>query len=153
MLWSLRSHDINRIYVTWRKIIRRLWNVPYKTHCSLLPLLVDDYPIDTQLLIMFLKFILKAAHSDNLLISICAKLTYFSNTSVANNIRILAHTASYSSYNNIKHIILNNQEICEDAKCVGICVRELYCVRDGIHTCDIFNNTELKVMIDTFCCI
>ncbi len=130
VLWSLRSHDINRIHVTWRKIIRRLWNVPYRTHCSLLPVLVDDHPIDTQLLIRFSKFILKAAHSDNQLISMSAKLSYFSNTSVAENIRFLAHTVNtdcvlrYSSYNNIKHRILNNQKICEDAKCVGICVRE-----------------------------
>ena len=32
VLWSLRSRDIDRIYVTWRKIIKRLWNVPYRTH-------------------------------------------------------------------------------------------------------------------------
>ncbi len=52
---------------------------------------------------------------------------------------------SYSLHNNIKHRILNNSEICEDAKCVGICIRELCCVRDGTDTCDIFNNTEHKV--------
>ena len=157
-LWSLASPDIERVYVTWRKIIRRLWNVPYRTHSNLLPVLFDDYSIGTQLLFRFSKFILKVYNSDNAHTSMCAKLAYFSKTPAANNIRILAqklntHSVfSCASINN-KDKIVNNDNICDDVKSIGNCVRELCCIRDGSHTCDMMNNSEVKFMIDVLCCM
>ena len=66
----LRSRDIDMIYVTLRKIIRRLLNVPYGTHGSLLPVLFDDYSIEVQLMLIFSNFILKASKSDNSYINV-----------------------------------------------------------------------------------
>ncbi len=106
-------------YVTWRKIIRRLWNVPYKTHCRLLPVLLDDYSIDIQLMLRFSEFILKAYQSENSLISLCTRLTYYSNTPVANNYRTLGHLLNTNfifnyQYNNMKLRIVNNSPIHND---------------------------------------
>ena len=98
----LRSRDIDRIYVTWRKIIRRLWNVPYRTHGRLLPVLLDDYSIEVQFMLRFSNFILKASQSDNSHLSMCANLAYFSDTPVAGNMRVLAQVLNTDSVINIK---------------------------------------------------
>ena len=31
-LWELTSKDINKVYVTWQKAIRRIWKLPNTTH-------------------------------------------------------------------------------------------------------------------------
>jgi len=33
------------ICITWRKGIRRLWGLPYNTHCDILPVLCDALPV------------------------------------------------------------------------------------------------------------
>ena len=32
-LWNLSGSHIQRFYCAWRKCVRRVWNVPYNTHC------------------------------------------------------------------------------------------------------------------------
>ena len=35
-LWKLDSKRVQQFYTTWRKCVRKIWNVPYRTHCNLL---------------------------------------------------------------------------------------------------------------------
>jgi len=37
-LWLLSNIHIKELCVSWRKSLRRVWRLPYKTHCYLLPL-------------------------------------------------------------------------------------------------------------------
>ena len=159
VLWSLRSRDIDRIYVTWRKIIRRLWNVPYRTHGRLLPVLLDDYSIEVQFMLRFSNFILKASQSDNSHISMCANLAYFSDTPVAGNMRVLAQVLNTDSVINIKikHVKnrivhMHHNVLSEDVKYTASYIKELCYIRDGSHTCDILSDTDVKSIIDILCC-
>ena len=70
---NFTSKKIEDIYVLWHKAIRRIFKLPYRTHCNLLPLIVNDLPIDVQLHLRFLKFSLNSVSSDNDIIAICAK--------------------------------------------------------------------------------
>ena len=41
-LWSLDDSSINAFGVTWRKVVRRILNIPPDTHNNLLPLLLGN---------------------------------------------------------------------------------------------------------------
>ena len=38
-LWSLSNVKINDLCIAWRKSLHRVWELPYNTHCYILPLL------------------------------------------------------------------------------------------------------------------
>jgi len=38
-LWLLSNDSINNLCVSWQKCNRRIWGLPYNTHCFLVPLL------------------------------------------------------------------------------------------------------------------
>ena len=73
-LWNFSSNDVKQFYIAWRKCVRRIFDVPNNTHCSLLPYLCQDDNIDVQLHRRFLKFIHKALNSTNVLVSNACKL-------------------------------------------------------------------------------
>ena len=67
--------------------LRRIWNLPYNTHCDLLPLISSQVPIDIQLKCRFLKFYRSLLESDNMLIKYMAKfMTFTSNSVMSNNL-------------------------------------------------------------------
>ena len=46
-LWRCNNHsNIDNFYVSWRKIVRRLWKTPYRTHNSLVHLINKCDSID-----------------------------------------------------------------------------------------------------------
>ena len=49
VLWRLDSSAVQKCYVSWRKIIRRIWGLPYRTHCRFLPILVSENPPENSL--------------------------------------------------------------------------------------------------------
>ena len=73
-LWDLSSLYIDRFYVSWRKAIRRIFNLPYRTHCKLLHLITQVLPIDMQLHIRTVKFLKSISMSGNDIVKMCKKL-------------------------------------------------------------------------------
>jgi len=43
-LWDLSGSTLSTFCTAWRKGIRRIWTLPYRTHCHLLPLLCNCMP-------------------------------------------------------------------------------------------------------------
>ena len=52
-----------KFYVTWRKSILRIFNMPYRTHCDMLPIITNCKPIASQLLGRMAKCICSAISS------------------------------------------------------------------------------------------
>ena len=44
-LWDLTCDHLSDVCTAWRKGVRRLWDLPYMTHCYLLPLLGHCLPV------------------------------------------------------------------------------------------------------------
>ncbi len=44
-LWLLNNRNIDDLCVTWRKTLRKIWNLPYCTHSNLLPLISNRLPL------------------------------------------------------------------------------------------------------------
>ena len=47
--WDYSHPSIEKLYITWRKCIRKLIDVPYNTHFTLLHFICNDIPVDIQM--------------------------------------------------------------------------------------------------------
>ena len=45
-IWAFNKNCLNKFYVAWRKAIRRIWTLPYRTHNNLLHLINLCLPSD-----------------------------------------------------------------------------------------------------------
>ena len=89
-LWDYSARTCDMFFVAWRKAIRRLLKVPSRTHNVLLPLIVNDAPVEAQLHKRFIKFFHKALRSGNDCTRTCAQLALnTSHSSVSNSVHFL----------------------------------------------------------------
>jgi len=44
-LWDLSDSSLSAFCTAWRKALRHIWNLPYRTYCHLLPLLCNCIPV------------------------------------------------------------------------------------------------------------
>ena len=73
-LWDFSLKGIEKVFIAWRKAIRFVWRLPWRTHCNLLPLISNDDSIELQVYTIrcFIKFIYNVDNSDNKVVRICA---------------------------------------------------------------------------------
>ena len=74
LFWNLGSKNTARFYVTWRKCVRQLMNLPFRTHSRFLLVLCEDIPIDYQLFKRVNKIIWNLRRSVNPCLNMCVKL-------------------------------------------------------------------------------
>ena len=88
-LWSLESLD--SIYTTWRMCLRKLLNVPPRTHSRYLPLIINDTPFLHQITKRVSKFAWRIISHTNNLVKTCATLCFNgSNSLFSSNISFLS---------------------------------------------------------------
>ena len=56
-IWAFNKTYLNKFYVAWRKAIRRIWKLPYRTHNNSLHLINLCLPIDVTLEKRSIKYI------------------------------------------------------------------------------------------------
>ena len=60
-LYGCQLRDVSHkftinFFVSWRKTIRRMFKLPYRTHSCLLHLIINDLPVDGQIHLRIIKF-------------------------------------------------------------------------------------------------
>lgn len=89
-LWNYDSNAPSLFHCAWRKCVRKVWNLPFKTHCTLLPAICQDFPIDFQLHKRFHKFFMSCVSSRNEIVSLCARLAVDgSHSDTSNSLSLL----------------------------------------------------------------
>ena len=74
-LWQISSPKIMEpLYIAWRKCVRRIFCLPYMTHCNLLPIIANDQSIEFKLHNGFLIFFDSLCSSNNTCVNLCMKL-------------------------------------------------------------------------------
>ena len=85
-LWDFESKACERFYIAWRKFIRRLLNLPYKTHCSLFYLICHDLSVNVQLYFRCINFVKTCMHSKMACVRMCCNLAIEgSNSALCNS--------------------------------------------------------------------
>jgi hypothetical protein len=73
----LYHKDIDNLYVTWRKAIRKVWQLPYRAHCKLLPRVSGLFPAKVMFCKRFLKHFLSGFNNSNEVVSAVYKSSMF----------------------------------------------------------------------------
>ena len=74
-VWNLSSSHVERFYVAWRKCVRRILNVPYRTHNNLINLIVGEMKIERTIEKRTLNFYQTLCSSKNSYVNACLKVT------------------------------------------------------------------------------
>jgi hypothetical protein len=80
-LWDLYSKSASQLYVTWNIALRRLYNLPYKTHTRFLEHISDLRHVSVSLKLRFIKFCKTLAYSKNSLIQNVTDYAFANNMS------------------------------------------------------------------------
>ena len=158
-LWSLNSAEANRFYTTWRKCIRRIWNVPYRTHNILVPCIQNVPSIEKQLLYRFSSFYYSVINSSNKIVKPCGLLSAAGDSIVARNQWYLLYvlnndgsvfqTKSIHAFKNIlKSKLYSSNFSCHYG--VGNLIRELCLVRDSVLRSH-FDDQSIRTSIEVLC--
>ena len=159
-LWDLSSNRIQSFYVAWRKCIRRLLNLPYRTHCKLLNMVCNDLPVDMQIHKRFIKFFHSVITNPNKCIEMCGKLVMNGSQSITcHNLNYICALYSLRKdilpKSNVSRIIHSMANVYVSSQCFNSIskaslVSELMYMREYPHLTD-FNLDEIKFMLEDVC--
>ena len=97
-LWDLSSKDVEPFYTAWRKAVRRTYGLPSRTHCVLLPYIVNQmYTIETQIHKRFAQFAVGILKSDNMCLNLCGHLALRgSGSKFCNSLNFIAYKYNFN---------------------------------------------------------
>ena len=138
-LWNITDKLMYVFYVTWRKAIRKVFGLPYRTHCDLLPVIAECSHIETQLLCRLVKFVNGDISSHNVQLNLLMNIAINGSLShMSDNInhmlskaKITRHMVKSYNINNLLDIVNKNVNIpSENSLKVGAFVRTVVFDRD-----------------------
>ena len=98
-LWDMSSLYIHKFYILWRKAVRRIWKLPYNTHCVYLPKICNTLPIEIQLAKRFFGFMHQMLNNDNMVSALCVQLAVAGSASpVGNNLSHFSNILQSNRY-------------------------------------------------------
>jgi hypothetical protein len=77
MCCSLRSRNLDKLYVAWNKSVRRIFRLPYRTHTNILPAIIGKPHIHRACLVHFTNFSHKLLKSGNPILRSLAYKSFF----------------------------------------------------------------------------
>ena len=149
-LWLLNSNRCMDICVAWRKALRQLWRIPYRTHNRLVALLSGTLPLEMGLERRFVKFAKNVLSHDTGIIRSVAFLSLYNPWSTFNrNYRLVQN--SYGSCINVSDVTYVWRNSLKDEELADVSViKEVIDVRDGYKHCELSHN-EILLTIEILC--
>ena len=152
-LWDLSKKCVNRFYVTWRKSMRLLLNLPYNTRSHLLPYIVEDKPVELQLHMRFAKFFTNMHQSMNVLLKLCSKLASSGScSSVSNNYVFIKQKYDVNdNFSNVNEKLGHSDRINLSVNDqIAVCnIQDLLYMRENSDS--LLSSEELQVLLQYFC--
>ena len=160
-IWPIyHKNSLRKICVRWRMALRRMWNLPFNTHCDLLPLLTFQSPIDIQLKCRFVKFYKSLVNSNNTLIKYLSNVNTFScYSTMSKNLNMVLQELNLDiselhnvSIGYIKKLYYQHwlSSINVQYKSHSSVIHELCMIRDGILVSDL-EPDMINFMIQFLC--
>jgi len=136
-LWDFESPKVSAFFISWRKSVRRIYCLPPRTHCQLLPYICCDTNIDVQLHKRFTRFIFNAIHSNNECVSLACRLAlHGSRSAVCNSINYVCHKYHLNKYISFYDTYPPTLKVVDDEDLVRVAsvVRDFVCLRQSENT-------------------
>ena len=156
VLWDYSHPSIEKLYLTWRKCVRKLINVPYNTHSALLPAICNDVPVDVQMHKRVVKFIFSLLESNNIRNKICLLLSVNGScSSMCNTINYVCHKYNFNKINliniNRKLVFHKLSNHVKPSNCVSVSlIRDLIHCKDT-HDYSFLSKCEVDFALQTLC--
>jgi hypothetical protein len=101
-LWDYSHSSIELFFTAWRKCVRRVWSLPPRTHCHLLPMICNDISIESQMHKRFLKFVSNIISSNNNCLRIMGQMVLDgSGSATCNSVNYICHIYKLNKYRDI----------------------------------------------------
>ena len=165
-LWILNNCHIDDVCVAWRKSLRKIWYLPYCTHCNLLPLISNCLPLFDEICRRSLHFIRTCINHKSSLVRYVAHYGVF----YARSLSILGQNVDFCAKRYdlaVRDVLLspangfinyavkyfNSKSVNVDTSNSANFLSELLMVRDGLLELpnNIINSEELQDMIEFVC--
>ena len=150
-LFNLDSNYIEKLYVNYRSCIRKILCIDKRTHCYLLPILINSKNLNIIIQERIINFFIKCLNHDNSLIKFVSEFVLTSNfSSMSHNVFYILNENSipFKRLYLDKHIKLeyeNNRDWRSDL------LLELLNIRDCLLTCNTLNLNETNKLIKYLC--
>ena len=112
-LWNFGSNYVGNFYTAWRKAIRAIWKLPFRTHCNLLHGINDTLSIDVMLEQRCIKFIWTLLHSPNIIVKSVMR------SAIRNGYSTLGDNFRYLNYKYNLSPTLWISPLCNIYKCIN----------------------------------
>ena len=155
-LWNLSCNYIKDYKVAWRKIKRRIWNIPPRTHNNLMSNITDN--IDTIIETRMVRFIFNSINHSN---STCknvlrVKLLSVNSTFAANYQYLsfkfgLTEADWYASLDHLLGKVKKKITLLHPQPVLCGVLKELCAIRDNTSLCDIADKNDIDVLINDIC--
>ena len=156
MLFCLESKDIQEVCTAHRKGIRKVFNLPYRTHCKYLPIIGEMPEAHSWFCKRFLKMFVKSWRSSNNLINYISHVVINEHSIWGKNIRYLLYklncTPSFFNDDTIYHVAnkhFNMKTNNEDTSVVSTII-ELLDISTG-HSDGILSKDECRELLRCLC--
>ena len=157
-LWKLGQDDLEPLAVAWRKCIRRLFDLHYRTHSRFIPSLIGLPDVPVLLLNRFARFFARCYFSPNPIVASCARVSLTSTSVVNSNVNMLCFSLNVDHLTFIDNLISTNVNICQnvrtltlDEEAICTCIIELIRTRKGelVSPLSLFEVNELLLFLCT----
>ena len=156
---DFESNDFMQLCTEWRKILRRVWKLPYRTHCNLLPHIAKCIPPDVFLMQRFVSFFYNGLYCSNSTVATLFHAAITSYSRLGRNIRFIIgnlglYVSEIANYNPmyIRTALLQKwaSQIHEPDIKTGHQISELVSQRDNLNKW-FLTRKECKILIDLLC--
>ena len=159
-LWDLTSVSVEKMYARWRVAHRQILSLPYNTHCDILPLIVDNKPLDCMIDCRYLAFYKSIATSENSIIRFTAQHRLFDDIStMGRNMTHLMDKYDISIDNVISYSKAKINKHCYSKWLTGVpddyyshagIIQEMFMMKE--ERCNrVFSNDDCNFVIDFLC--
>ena len=149
-----------RLQVAWRKSLRQVWRIPYRSHCALLRCLSEGFCDVHMFLARFAKFALCAVQSECETMSCIVRYMTNSKCIFGNNMNKLCQSLGVTydclkdkTITEVMRLLRNQCEMqcrSNDNKSLASVLKELSLVRDKMSHCELRHN-EITLIINDIC--
>ena len=138
--WNLAQPCVRSIYTKFNRGVRILFNLPFRTHRNILPVLLDTVPLELQLARRFMKMFFKMSNSPNPIVKIVTDFLQNDCRSIIS--KNVSHFDTLSAQNSPP----NDQLLC---KCFAI--KEILGCLNGNNSLSIFSKDDLEFFLFSLC--
>ena len=105
-------NKVEQVNIQWRKAIRRIWGIPYRTHSALLPHICKLLPPSVLFMNRFTNFFMNNICSDNTILRFVFRSALTPDTFLGNNFRYILYKCGYNR-NIFENNVIDAKYVCD----------------------------------------